>query len=355
MESMILGGMPLLPSAVEKVLPATLIDEVGRVAHGAVEELRLKCGRRAWMTCGGRNVILDTVLDRGQMEDILLAVCGGSLYAHAESIREGYVTLAGGVRVGVVGRAAVEDGRTVSVRDISSLCFRIPNGVRVDVSPLSALVRSFQRTRGLLVYSPPGGGKTTVLRCLARALGSGENPMRVVVVDTRGELEAGLSGRGLCVDILSGYPRRAGIEIAARSMGAEVIVCDEICGAEEARVIIETQGGGVPLVASAHASDMAGLLSRCCIARAPLALMFGWIDKPRLCLTLFLTTTRRRAHDGGASEGGGGGGGASEGGGGGGGFCLRRVSRERAWGTKAGGDGTACGIFAAVSGDSVGY
>lgn len=288
MESMILGGMPLLPSAVEKVLPATLIDEVGRVAHGAVEELRLKCGRRAWMTCGGRNVILDTVLDRGQMEDILLAVCGGSLYAHAESIREGYVTLAGGVRVGVVGRAAVEDGRTVSVRDISSLCFRIPNGVRVDVSPLSALVRSFQRTRGLLVYSPPGGGKTTVLRCLARALGSGENPMRVVVVDTRGELEAGLSGRGLCVDILSGYPRRAGIEIAARSMGAEVIVCDEICGAEEARVIIETQGGGVPLVASAHASDMAGLLSRSDMALLHRAGTFGaYVRVDRQAASLF--------------------------------------------------------------------
>lgn len=275
MENRIVSGAPIVPSAVARVLPERLLDEVGRTATGAVEELRLKCGRRAFMVCGGQNVMLDTVLDRAAIEDILLAVCGGSLYAHAESIREGYVSLSGGVRVGVIGRAAVEGGQTVSVRDISSLCFRIPSGIRVDTLPLAALMRSFSLTRGLLIYAPPGGGKTTVLKSLARALASGEDPLRVVVVDTRGELAAGLAGRGLCVDILSGYPRRAGIDIAARSMGAQVIVCDEICGEDEARTIVTTQGGGVPLIASAHAADITGLLSRTDISMLHRAGTFG--------------------------------------------------------------------------------
>lgn len=262
MEEGILCGTPPLPTAVEKLLPPCVVEEVRKKATVAVEELRLKCGRRSWMLCGGRNVMLDAVLDRAAVEDILMRVCGGSLYAHAEHIKEGFITLGGGIRVGVIGRAAVENGRIVAVRDISALCFRIPTDVRVDVSPLVTLIRGTGGARGLLLYSPPGGGKTTALRCLARSLGSGEHPMRVVVIDTRGELAAGLSGRGLCVDVLAGYPRREGIEIAARSMGAEIIVCDEICGEDEARVIIETGSGGVPLLASAHAADLGGLLSR---------------------------------------------------------------------------------------------
>ena len=269
------GSLPLLPAEVANVLPERLIDEVGQKATGAVEELRLKADRHAWMICNGQNIMLSAILNRRQLEDVFVSVCGGSLYAHAESIREGYVSLGGGIRVGVAGRAASVDGRTAGVRDISSLCFRIPGDVRVDVSPLVALMRGFQRVRGLMIYSPPGGGKTTVLRNLARVLSSGREPLRVVAVDSRGELAWGLEGGGLCVDILSGYPRRAGIDIAARTMGAQVIVCDEIGGDEDAEAIIRTQGGGVALVTSAHASDIEGLLSRSDMARLHRAGTFG--------------------------------------------------------------------------------
>ena len=275
MEYRIEGGVPLLPSSVAAILPSSVVSEVGVLAEGSVEELRLREGRRAWMVTGGRNVMLSAVLDRAAIEDVFLKVCGGSLYAHAESIKEGYVTLGDGVRVGVIGRAAVENGRMVGVRDIDSLCFRIPGDVRVDTSVPETLLRSFSLVRGLLFFSPPGGGKTTVLRSLARALGSGADPLRVVVVDTRGELSPSLLGRGLCVDVLVGYPRRTGIEIAARSMGAQVIICDEICGVEDARVMIETQGGGVALVASAHAADIEGLLSRSDISLLHSAGTFG--------------------------------------------------------------------------------
>ena len=289
-------GGPPLPSSVERLLPRAVTDEVRAKAHSAVEELRLKCGRRAWMICGGRNIILDAVVDRGQLEDVLLRVCGGSLYAHAEQIKEGFVSLEGGVRVGVIGRASVENGRVVSVRDISTLCFRIPTDARVDVSSLVERIRGARMTGGLLLYSPPGGGKTTALRSLARALGSGDSPFRVAVVDTRGELSTGLSGRGLCVDILSGYPRREGIEIAARSMGAQVIVCDEICGEEEARVIVDAGSGGVPLIASAHAADLRSLLCRADMARLHRAGVFLWyVGVDRLRIPLFDVTAREDA------------------------------------------------------------
>jgi len=256
------GGEPLLPASVARVLPTGVAEAVEACAVGAVEELRLKAGRRAWMVCGGQNIALDVAVEQRTLENILTDLCGGSLYAYADSIREGYITLSDGVRVGVAGRASVEEGKTLAVRDILTLCFRIPHRILVDTQPLADLLRSFSLTRGLLLYSPPGGGKTTALASLARTLGAGERPLRVVVVDSRGELAPLLRSRGLCVDVLTGYPRRRGIEIAARTLSAQVILCDELCGVPEAQTVIETRGGGVPLIATAHAADLQGLLHR---------------------------------------------------------------------------------------------
>lgn len=260
------GGVPLLPASVARLLSAELLNAIEKNARGAVNEVHLRAGGQAWLTCGKENIPLDTVYTEERLSDLLLAACNGSLYAHADTIKDGFLTLPDGVRVGVVGHAVVEAGRTVNVRDISAICFRIPSNVWVDPSVLVGLLRDFSYAKGLLLFSPPGGGKTTVLRSLVRALGSGREPVRVAVVDTRCELAPALSAKGLCVDVLSGYPRRQGIEIAARSMGAQVIVCDEICGIDEARTVLELQGGGVPLVATAHAADVKGLLSRSDIA-----------------------------------------------------------------------------------------
>lgn len=262
MRQIIDGGTPPIPTSVERLLPEALRAEIPARARGAVNELHLRAGGRAWLTCGRENIILDTTLSAEALADLVLAACNGSLYAHADTVRDGFLTLSDGVRVGVVGRAVLEGGRTVNVRDVSALCFRIPTHAWVDPAPLLAILQSFSYTRGLLLFSPPGGGKTTALRSLVRALGSGASPLRVAVVDTRCELAPALAAKGLCVDVLSGYPRRQGIEIAARSMGAQIIVCDELCGIDEARTVLELQGGGVPLVATAHAADVAGLLSR---------------------------------------------------------------------------------------------
>ncbi len=292
---MAVGGRPLLPGAVAEILPPALVDEVGRIATGAVEELRLKADRNAWITCEGQNLMLRTVLDRETVSDIFVAVCGGSVYAHAESIKEGYVTMSSGVRVGVVGRAASVEGKTVDVREIGSLCFRIPGAVCVKVDRLIDLLAQFEYTRGLLLYSPPGGGKTTVLRNLARGLASGTSPRRVVVVDTRGELAFGLEGRGLCVDILSGYPRSEGIEIATRTMGAEIVICDEIGGERDAEAILRMQGGGAVLIASAHAADIGGLLSRKDVAPLHQTASFGaYVRVDRRASSLFDIVLRDR-------------------------------------------------------------
>ena len=294
MERTILGdGAPLLPSSVARILPDEVREAVARGARGAVEEIRLRADGRVFLTASGETAALDATVSADALQNIFVAVCDGSLYAHADTIKEGYVTLRDGVRVGVAGRAVVENGRTVAVREVHSLCIRIPRDVWVDPTPLLALLRSFSFSRGLLLYAPPGGGKTTALRALVRTLGSGETPRRVVVVDTRREMAPFLRASGLCVDLLCGYPRRQGIEIAVRSLGAEVVVCDELCGVEEARAVTELQSGGVALVATAHAATLAGLLSRADVAMLHEAGTFGaYVRVDRTAREPFSTITR---------------------------------------------------------------
>lgn len=277
-----------LPSVLADVLPSSVMDAVASVSvlcanHASegchLEEIRLRAGRRASLTVGGRNVMTDIRMTETELFDILTRMCGGSLYTYSESINEGFITLPGGVRVGVAGRAACEMGRVIGVREIASLCIRIPHVHRQVGGELCHLLRKMMTQGGapcgILIYAPPGEGKTTLLRGVAAGLASGTAPLRTVVVDTRGELTFPDGGEGLCLDILTGYPRSAGISIATRSLGAQVIVCDEIGDCDEAISLMSAYNGGVPLVATAHGGEIGEILRRTGIRLLHEARLFG--------------------------------------------------------------------------------
>lgn len=251
-----------LPPSLASVLPQHLCDAIRQKAPSGVEEVRLHSNRYATVTVGGRSLQTGIVLSAAEMSDVLKRMCGGSLYAHGETINKGYLTLAGGIRVGVCGTAAVENGQVIGVGSVSGLIIRVPHAVAISARPVLDRFLSGHRMRGILVYSPPGVGKTTLLRAMTAALASSDYGLRTVAVDTREELCFGLDARELSLDILMGYPRDVGIGIAVRSMGAQVIVCDEIGGMEDAHAILAAANCGVPIIASAHASSAEDLLSR---------------------------------------------------------------------------------------------
>ena len=241
-----------------------------------LEEIRLRRDRRASITVGTKNIMLESILRGDEMDQVLSRISGNSLYAHSESIKNGFITLEGGIRVGLVGRAAIEEEGVIGVYDISSMSFRIPHGLTLVGAPICELLRSADCCEGVLVYAPPGVGKTTLLRGVARSMASGEGAVRVCVIDTRGELSPLLEGEALCVDVMTGYPRPLGIDIASRTMNAQLMICDEIGDTDEADAIISAQNCGVPLVASAHADSLESLLRRTAIRRLHRARVFGW-------------------------------------------------------------------------------
>lgn len=268
-----------LPSFLLSALPYRLVDEIRSRWNGErIEEIRLRRDRRASLTLPSGNCMLETVLDGATVDATLTGMCSGSLYAYSDTINQGYISLPSGVRVGVCGKASCEGDRLIGVREVTSLVIRIPHRARAVGAPIRRLLHEFDYGRGVLIYSPPGVGKTTLLRGVISQLASGEggySPIRTAVVDTRGELSFSNGGRELCLDVLSGYPRALGIEIATRTLSAQVIVCDEIGDYTEAMALVSSHNCGVPLIASTHASSVDELLRRTGIMLLHEARVFG--------------------------------------------------------------------------------
>lgn len=278
MQCIVVNERRLLPPFLEALLPPPLVGALARAVPDGLlpEEIRLRCERVASVTVGGKNIPLPLVMSKADMQAQLARFCNGSLYAHTETLADGYLVLPSGVRVGVVGHATVIGGRLTGIADISTFSIRVPHAAPMLVGEEPCRVfEGLGGTRGVLLFAPPGVGKTTVLRGIAVRLAGGNLPRRVAMVDTRCELAAFIGGQELLLDVLSGYPRGHGIAIATRSLSAEVIVCDEIGDLTEAKEIVAAHTGGVPLIATAHAKNVRELLSRPAMRLLHEARVFG--------------------------------------------------------------------------------
>ena len=181
----------------------------------------------------------------------------GELYLKRDQINEGFITLGGGIRVGVIGTARYDGGRLVGVGEISSLVFRVPTGA---CEFGDELCEAFNKCdSGMLIYSRPGVGKTSALRALCERLGSGG--FNVALIDERGEFSSD-AFVGKSIDHLLGYSRRLGLEIALRCLSPDVIVVDEIGNSDECDSILGLSHAGVRIIATAHASTFSELSQR---------------------------------------------------------------------------------------------
>ncbi|MBR4296153.1 MAG: AAA family ATPase [Clostridia bacterium] len=287
----------IIPNFLFDALPDTIIleiEEARRLCGGAdIEEIRLRRERCSEFVFFGTSIMGKKILSAKEMDEVFYRLCGGSVYAYADTICQGYIRAENGVRIGICGRAVIGGGRVNAVHDISSINIRIPCAFLPDVKNVADIFMASYG--GMLVFSPPGVGKTTLLRSLSKEL-SGRCKRKTALIDTRSELSAGLDGKDLRLDILEGYPRGIGIEIAVRTLNPDVIICDEIGSSSEADALLLAQSCGVPIIASAHGESAKSLIEREGISRLHRAGIFHnymKIERERNSRNFKFTVTER--------------------------------------------------------------
>lgn len=252
------GNAAAITERVLFALPRVLAREIRAVGSSRLDfphglcEIRLRLLGSCSLLFFGESVRLIASVSREDIDTVINRITEGSHYAYRDMIAKGYIPLGCGVRCGVCGVAGYDGERLVGVRDISSLVIRLP----FAKSPFGEeLLRAFCTSRsGMLIYSPPGLGKTTALRSLITSLSA--LGKRVAVIDERCELSGAYGA-----DVLSGYRRTVGIELAIRTLNPEVIVIDEI-GKDEAEGVRRSLLCGVPVIATAHAGSRAEILAK---------------------------------------------------------------------------------------------
>ncbi|WP_295760960.1 stage III sporulation protein AA [uncultured Oscillibacter sp.] len=255
------------------ILPSRLRKAASVLSDGekaAAEEIRLRAGRPLSVLLPAGELPLEALVEPEDLETLCDIATEFSRYAAAETIREGFLPVRGGFRVGLCGTAVMKDGVNTNLKDLSSAAIRIARerkGIARDIAPKLFQNGGFVST---LLLSPPGGGKTTLLRDLVRCLsegGPGHPPQRISLIDERGEVAVVHRGEpqmdvGPHTDVLDACPKALGIPIVLRAMDPQIVAVDEITVREDLTAMSLAAGCGVGLLATIHAADVLELLRK---------------------------------------------------------------------------------------------
>lgn len=247
-------------------LPETIrtpIMELPAHIRTGLEEIRIRAYSDIRVLSGNQEIAValkkNGAVTREDLDQILNNLLDYSYYAYEEELAKGYITIEGGHRVGVCGRAVLNQGRVSLIKEISSLNVRRSREITgVSEQILPHVLDKDNRVQNTLIISPPKCGKTTLLRDLTRALSC--RGLKIGLCDERSEIAGMYRGKpsynlGPRTDVLDGCPKAEGMTMLIRAMSPDVLVTDEIGKAEDLHAIEEAICAGVSIITTIHGKD----------------------------------------------------------------------------------------------------
>ena len=234
------------------ILPQWLAEAVDRHQPACLQEIRMRYGTHPELNLGNRSLWLNRLVSDSDLSFVVNTASGYSPWS-ASTTAQGFLTAAGGHRIGLCGEAVIKDGAPSGIRNIQSLCIRVAR----DYSGIGCRIAEYSGS--ILILGPPGSGKTTMLRDVLRNIAVSDT---VSVVDERGELFPVSFTKGKRMDVLTGCPKPEGIDMLLRTMGPSCIGVDEITSEQDCDAIIRAGWCGVRMIATAHAYSVRDLCQR---------------------------------------------------------------------------------------------
>lgn len=197
-------------------------------------------------------------VDKNEVKETMEYISNYSLYAFEEEVRQGFLTLSGGHRVGLGGRVLSENGHIRGMKYISFLNIRFAHQIKGCADSVLPYIMQEKKIMHTLIVSPPGGGKTTLLRDLVRQLSN--RGYTIGVVDERAEIAACYLGVpqndvGIRTDVLDCCPKAEGMQMLIRSMAPQILAVDEIGQEADVQAVHYAIGCGCKLIATVHAAS----------------------------------------------------------------------------------------------------
>jgi stage III sporulation protein AA len=257
-------------SSIAYLLPDYIRDylEKNNLYHSA-EEVRMRAERPVELLTATGSVFFNQLAKKADILHILNMGSRNSLYAHEEEMRNGYITVRGGHRLGFTGEVIMTEGRIAALTHFNSLNIRFARELKGCSDGVIRHVAETDKLRSCLFVSPPGVGKTTLLRDIARRVSDGgrtHESWKTGLIDERGEIASCLEGIpqldvGRRTDILDNCPKAEGVMMLIRTMSPQGLVTDAIGGQQDCEALGQAASCGGKIIASAHGHTLGELLS----------------------------------------------------------------------------------------------
>ncbi len=237
-----------------------IVADRAKFVDGDITEIRLRVNCPLVFRAGCREkVFQDTIVTIQDIRQCVQFISDYSLFARQEDVKNGFITLRGGHRAGIAGQVVMDKGNIVSQKNISFINIRVAHELVGCADKVMNFVLKGDEIKNTLIISPPGCGKTTILRDIIRQLSMGINgkAYSVGVVDERSEIAACYEGvpqndMGIRTDVLDQWTKPEGMMVLLRSMAPDVIAVDELGSFEDMKAVHHMMSCGCAVIATIH-------------------------------------------------------------------------------------------------------